>query len=119
MMASVTPPASSRRRKRYRPSISSSHRTASFSISPPRHEPSWQPGKDVEKRAVGQCIGVERSRLGSLGGGGCITGHSSACTFIPVVCTQLFRGLPAGKYPAWRRWGGGAGKKAQARSTLQ
>lgn len=59
MMASVTPPASSRRKKRFRPSISSSHWTASFSISHPRHKPSSQPGKDMEKGAISQGFGVE------------------------------------------------------------
>lgn len=57
----------------------------------------------MEKGAISRWIGVERNRLDTFGGGGCITGK---CTFIPVVCTQLFRGLPAGKYTAWRRWEG-------------
>lgn len=48
MMASVTPPTTSRTRKRFRPSILSREWTQDFSISRPDHHPSLQPGNNTE-----------------------------------------------------------------------
>lgn len=112
-MASVTPPASSSRRKRCRPSISSSHWTASVSISRPRHEPSWQPGKDTEKRAISQGTG-----LGSLGGLDNRDVEATECARSFLWCARSSSG---GFQPVNIQLGEGgkAGKNAQARRTLQ
>lgn len=141
MMASVTPPATSRTRKRFRPSILSGERTPDFSISPPDHHPSWQPGNntkatqhlhdraDLNQLSV-TCFGLEHvshprqgldyTLIKCITSPGCV--HSCVlCTVFPEVFQlglQWFResiySLEEDRLEGWR-----AGERAQTRKTLQ